>query len=57
MPLGTGQTDTAAFVQTLKKVGYRGPLCIEREVGSQDERFRDIEAGVQFLQGCLANAG
>jgi L-ribulose-5-phosphate 3-epimerase len=56
VPLGRGQTDTKAFVQTLKKVGYRGPLCIEREVGSQEERFRDIEHGVRFLRACLAEA-
>lgn len=54
VPLGQGQTDTKRFVQTLKKVGYRGPLCIEREVGNQEERFRDIEHGVRFLRACLA---
>lgn len=54
VPLGTGQTNTKLFVQTLKKVGYRGPLCIEREVGTQAERFRDIEHGVRFLRECLA---
>lgn len=51
VPLGTGQTDTRKFVETLKRVGYRGPLCIEREVGTQEERFRDIEHGVRFLRG------
>jgi sugar phosphate isomerase/epimerase len=56
VPLGQGQTDTKRFVQTLKKVGYRGPLCIEREVGSQEERYRDIEHGVKFLRECLAAA-
>ena len=55
LPLGQGQTNTAGFVKALKRVGYRGPLCIEREVGSQDDRFRDIEHGVQFLRGCLAD--
>ena len=35
-------------------MGYRGPLCIEREVGTQEERFRDIEHGVKFLKECLA---
>jgi sugar phosphate isomerase/epimerase len=54
VPLGRGQTNTKRFVQTLKQVGYRGPLCIEREVGSQEERFRDIEHGVRFLRECLA---
>ena len=54
VPLGEGQTNTAAFVAALQKVGYRGPLCIEREVGNQEERFRDIEHGVRFLRKCLA---
>ncbi len=54
VPLGTGQTNTKLFVQTLKKVGYRGPLCIEREVGSQVDRYRAIEHGVRFLRECLA---
>ena len=43
-----------AFVQTLKKVGYRGPLCIEREVGDQEARVRDIAHGVRVLRECLA---
>lgn len=53
VPLGTGQTDTAAFVRALQKIGFRGPLCIEREVGNQQERYRDIEHGVAFLKSCL----
>ncbi|MFO0803706.1 MAG: sugar phosphate isomerase/epimerase family protein [Gemmataceae bacterium] len=56
VPLGRGQTDTAGFVKALKRVGFRGPLCIEREVGTQEERFRDIEHGVRFLRRCLAAA-
>jgi L-ribulose-5-phosphate 3-epimerase len=54
VPLGEGQTDTAGFVKVLQKVGYRGPLCIEREVGDQQARFRDIAHGVSFLKQCLA---
>lgn len=50
VPLGRGQTNTRAFVAALKRVGYRGPLCIEREVGTQEERFRDIEYGVRVLR-------
>jgi sugar phosphate isomerase/epimerase len=56
VPLGTGQTNTKAFVAALKRVGYTGALCIEREVGTQEERFRDIEHGVRFLRECLAEA-
>ena len=54
VPLGRGQTDTAEFVRALKRVGYRGPLCIEREVGTQSERFADIAHGVRYLQAVLA---
>ena len=54
VPLGRGQTNTAGFVAALKRIGYRGPLVIEREVGTQAERFRDIEHGVRFLRACLA---
>jgi sugar phosphate isomerase/epimerase len=56
VPLGRGQTNTREFIRVLKRVGYRGPLCIEREVGSQEERFRDIEHGVQYLRECVAEA-
>ncbi|MBA4067081.1 MAG: sugar phosphate isomerase/epimerase [Isosphaera sp.] len=54
VPLGRGQTNTREFVRALRRVGYRGALCIEREVGTQEERFRDIEHGVRFLRECLA---
>ena len=55
VPLGRGQTNTREFVRALRRVGYAGPLCIEREVGTQEERFRDIEYGVRFLRECLAS--
>ncbi len=55
VPLGLGQTNTKAFVKGLQRIGYTGPLCIEREVGNQEDRFRDIEHGVRFLRECLAS--
>jgi L-ribulose-5-phosphate 3-epimerase len=54
VPLGQGQANIKQFVKTLKKVGYRGPLCIEREVGNQQQRLADIAHGVKYLQQCLA---
>jgi sugar phosphate isomerase/epimerase len=54
VPLGQGQVDIRAFLRTLQKVGYRGPLCIEREVGGQRQRIADIAHGVDFLRKCLA---
>jgi L-ribulose-5-phosphate 3-epimerase len=54
VPLGRGQVNIKAFVQTLKKVGYRGPLCIEREVGDQEGRMTDVAHGIRYLKDCLA---
>ncbi len=54
VPLGKGEVDIRRWVQTLKKVGYRGPLCIEREVGDQEQRVADIAHGIRFLRECLA---
>jgi L-ribulose-5-phosphate 3-epimerase len=53
VPLGKGQANIREFIKTLKKVGYTGPLCIEREVGTQQERLADIAHGVHFLQECV----
>jgi sugar phosphate isomerase/epimerase len=54
VPLGQGQVNIKKFVQTLKKVGYTGPLCIEREVGDQQQRYNDIAHGIRVLKECLA---
>jgi len=54
VPLGKGQVNIRQFVKTLHKVGYRGPLCIEREVGDQAQRVEDINDGIRFLKECLA---
>ncbi len=53
VPLGQGQVNIPAFVQTLWQAGYRGPLCIEREVGNQEQRFADIAEGVKTLQAAI----
>ena len=50
VPLGEGEVDIPAFLKTLKKVGYRGPLCIEREVGDQEGRIRDVAHGIRFVR-------
>jgi L-ribulose-5-phosphate 3-epimerase len=54
VPLGKGQVNIRKFIKTLKQVGYRGPLCIEREVGNQEERLADIAHGIQVVKECLA---
>ncbi len=57
VPLGQGQTRTAEFIAALGRIGYAGPLCIEREVGTQAERFADIAAGVRYLREHTARTG
>ncbi len=54
VPLGEGEVDIRAFLKTLRKVGYRGSLCIEREVGDQEGRIRDVAHGIRFVRECLA---
>ncbi len=53
VPLGQGQVNIKQFIKTLQKVGYQGPLCIEREAGNQEERVRDIAHGIRYLKECL----
>jgi sugar phosphate isomerase/epimerase len=53
VPLGKGQVNIRQFIKTLQKVGYRGPLCIEREVGNQEQRVADIAHGIQYVRECL----
>ncbi len=53
VPLGQGQVNVKQFIKTLQKVGYQGPLCIEREVGSRGA-LRDIAHGIRYLKECLA---
>src|SRR5262245_26642362 len=54
VPLGQGEVDIRRFVRTLKQVGYTGPLVVEREVGDQAARLRDVAHGLDFLRECLA---
>jgi sugar phosphate isomerase/epimerase len=53
VPLGQGEVDIRRFIRTLKSVGYRGPLVVEREVGDQAGRLRDVATGLAFLRDCL----
>src|SRR5262249_3660569 len=49
VPLGQGQVNIRQFIKTLQKVGYKGPLCIEREVGDQEQRVADVAHGIRYL--------
>jgi sugar phosphate isomerase/epimerase len=49
-PLGKGSVGIARFVETLRGVGFRGPLNVERETQDQDERFSDLAEGIRLLR-------
>lgn len=52
--LGTGDVGMRRFVTKLREIGYRGPLCIEREGVTWEQKLIDIEAGVAELKNALA---
>lgn len=53
VPLGQGEVDLPAFVAILRRLNYSGPLMVEREVGSQEERARDIAMGLRLLEDLI----
>jgi sugar phosphate isomerase/epimerase len=53
MPLGQGDVNIAAFVKTLKEIGYQGPLCIERCVSDQAVAIKDVAYGIEVLRAAL----
>ncbi|WP_250846765.1 sugar phosphate isomerase/epimerase family protein [Aquisphaera insulae] len=53
VPLGRGEVNIPEFLRALKRVGFQGPLIIEREVGDQAGRLRDVKEGLGFLRDCL----
>jgi sugar phosphate isomerase/epimerase len=55
VPLGQGEVDIPRFLQALKSAGYSGPLVVEREVGDQSSRIRDIAAGLELLRTCMSS--
>jgi L-ribulose-5-phosphate 3-epimerase len=48
VPVGAGQVDWKSFFQTLRDVGFKGDLCIEREAG--DRRVADIRSAREHVQ-------
>jgi len=53
-PLGQGSVGIPRFVETLREVGFRGPLNIEREAENQQERIQDIGNAVGLLRSLTA---
>jgi L-ribulose-5-phosphate 3-epimerase len=50
VPLGEGEVNMPQFLRALERVGYCGPLVVEREVGDQASRLRDIALGLDRLR-------
>jgi sugar phosphate isomerase/epimerase len=49
-PLGQGAVGMERFIAKLRQIGFKGPLCIEREAHDAQERLRDIRSAVQLLE-------
>jgi L-ribulose-5-phosphate 3-epimerase len=47
-PIGTGEVVFEELLPALSKIGYTGPLVIEREAG--DDRLADIRSAIEFVQ-------
>jgi len=54
VPLGQGQVNIREFVNALSQNGYTGPLIIEREVGDQAGRLKDVQHGLAYLREHLS---
>lgn len=48
-PLGQGDVGIDKFIATLKKIGYEGPLTIEREITGEQQK-KDILEAIEFLR-------
>jgi sugar phosphate isomerase/epimerase len=51
VPLGQGDVNFPLYMQTLKEIGYDGPLTIEREIPQEPERQKaEIAGAVELLE-------
>ncbi len=52
-PLGQGSVGIPRFVQTLRDLGFPGPLNVEREADNQPQRLREIADGIALLRSIV----
>jgi sugar phosphate isomerase/epimerase len=58
VPLGKGQVDIGLYLQTLKEIGYSGPLTIEREIPQEPDRQKaEIQHAVELLSSIKHSIG
>ena len=56
VPFGQGQVDAKLFIQTLKDIGYTGPLTIEREIPEEPERQKaEIGQALELIESIKAD--
>ena len=53
-PLGEGSVGIERLVETLREIGFRGPLNVERESSDPERRIRDMRAAVELLRKLTA---
>ena len=54
VPLGQGDVDIKRYLQTLEKIGYDGPLTIEREIPQDPERqLKEIGDAMNLLKSLM----
>ncbi len=53
-PLGKGSVGIPEFVKTLREIGFRGSLNVEREVEDQATRLREMAEGVKLLRDLVS---
>jgi sugar phosphate isomerase/epimerase len=56
VPLGRGEVDIPRFLDALRAIGFEGPMMVEREVGDQPARIRDIGHGLDFVREHLSRS-
>jgi sugar phosphate isomerase/epimerase len=51
VPLGEGAVDFRSFLETLNRIGYDGPLTIEREIPQEPARQKaEIGRAIELLE-------
>ena len=56
VPFGQGDVDAKLFIQTLKEIGYTGPLTIEREIPEEPERQKaEIGQALELIESIKAS--
>jgi len=55
-PLGQGDVGVERFISTLKEIGYKGAVTIEREISGEQQR-KDIAAAIDLLESVKRKLG